>query len=188
MKKCPFCAEEIQIEAIKCKHCGEWLNKDYTDDSDETAKNINDRIPCSDGNCIGIINESDRCSVCNKTENEIQEQENRGVTSSSESNEKYINIAEKLIKQFNIIFGGVIVSWGLLIFSFKILPESNIFSIITVLLLLVSSLVFYVQVGRIAVYLNRSSITWVGICFIFQGFGAIYAFYKLKNLLQEKGF
>jgi len=26
-KKCPFCGEEIDQSAVKCKHCGEFLTK-----------------------------------------------------------------------------------------------------------------------------------------------------------------
>jgi len=35
MKRCPYCAEEIQDEAVKCKHCGENLTGHSTDTLDK---------------------------------------------------------------------------------------------------------------------------------------------------------
>jgi hypothetical protein len=42
-KKCPYCAEKIQKEAIKCKHCGEWLNKETEIEVTSTPNGFEDK-------------------------------------------------------------------------------------------------------------------------------------------------
>ncbi|MFI3316660.1 MAG: hypothetical protein SNF93_03665 [Rikenellaceae bacterium] len=43
-KKCPFCQEDINIDAKKCRHCGNWLSK-YEEEKDKSsAENAGDAL------------------------------------------------------------------------------------------------------------------------------------------------
>ena len=51
MKNCPYCAEEIQDDAIKCKHCGEYLTTEHQDSSGQVEGNTDKFFGC----VLGII-------------------------------------------------------------------------------------------------------------------------------------
>ena len=69
--KCPHCGEalpvlsclecgvEIPAGSLFCCQCGKPVRK-------EEKVELLERTLCSDGNCIGTINESGTCSICGK--------------------------------------------------------------------------------------------------------------------------
>jgi hypothetical protein len=57
---CPECGEETPAKGNYCCRCGSPMK------ADEGEIDFSQRVLCSDGSCIGVINEKRVCNVCGK--------------------------------------------------------------------------------------------------------------------------
>jgi hypothetical protein len=65
---CPSCGSEIFEESLFCHRCGSKLEKPPANakTSEEGELDFSARVLCSDGTCIGVVNEQGFCRVCGK--------------------------------------------------------------------------------------------------------------------------
>ncbi len=61
-KKCSSCNQTTPAESLFCINCGTELSANNNTESD-TEFDINNRILCADGTCIGIVING-KCSEC----------------------------------------------------------------------------------------------------------------------------
>ena len=67
-RKCPSCGSGVFEESLFCHRCGVKLEIPPVEPAppEEDSIDFSRRILCSDGNCIGVINEKGICKVCGK--------------------------------------------------------------------------------------------------------------------------
>jgi hypothetical protein len=58
---CPECGAETLDGGLYCCHCGRRIGKEEAREVD-----FSERVACSDGNCIGTVNEKGVCGICGK--------------------------------------------------------------------------------------------------------------------------
>ena len=141
-KRCPFCAEDIAKEAIKCKHCGEFLNNkdDQINSSipDEKYKNYQNFSDESLSRIIDLKNnyDSEMVQAAKKVLNERQNSSNNSSThkpkfrkinhTERKRKEKIKNRNKNIIGVIAIIFGIIFLGFfHILPGHFTIFPKAH---------------------------------------------------------------
>ncbi len=66
-RSCPVCRAEVLEGSLFCHRCGRSLEAAASPPPVEGEEDdFSKRILCSDGNCIGVVNEQGLCKVCGK--------------------------------------------------------------------------------------------------------------------------
>jgi predicted amidophosphoribosyltransferase len=63
---CPSCRSEVLEESSFCHRCGVSLEAPAAAPPEEEDTDFSKRTLCSDGTCIGVIDERGICKVCGK--------------------------------------------------------------------------------------------------------------------------
>ena len=63
-RECPECHESVPLEGRFCHQCGAQMPQQESAQFEES--DFSERTLCSDGTCIGIINEKGICNECGK--------------------------------------------------------------------------------------------------------------------------
>lgn len=151
--ECPYCGEEIRAVAKKCKHCGEWLDKDNVDEKDTDRKNTEKEEDGSEKSQKIIV----QPSIVVQNTNEVKQEQNVVVSSKSDDSPTGCLFTQLLIVAVGLGFAFHGFWYG--VAAFILLGIAVFIPYLGPVLCVILGLAFGVVAGAISAALGAA--TWV---------------------------
>lgn len=94
---CPYCGEEIRAVAKKCKHCGEWLDKDNATENNADSKNTEKEEKKEEGDSEKNQKIIVQPNIVVQNTNQVRQEQNVVVSSKSDDSPSGCLLTQLLI-------------------------------------------------------------------------------------------